>query len=121
MKMRKLVAVLLAVLMLFSVVPFSAMAADSEPAVSVPTVVTDPVEGVAYKLGLNQTTKGAIYYFKGEMSGFYGATDTAIDNAVDMYLEDGRECRVEVEHRDWQHYVNGIDEYECFDGILYAG
>ena len=40
---------------------------------------------------------------------------------VDMYLEDGRECRVEVEHRDWQHYVNGIDEYECFDGILYAG
>ena len=40
---------------------------------------------------------------------------------VDMYLEDGRECRVEVEHRDWQHYVNGVDEYECFDGILYAG
>ena len=40
---------------------------------------------------------------------------------VDMYLDDGRECRVEVEHRDWQRYVNGIDEYECFDGILYAG
>ena len=50
-------------------------------------VVTDPVEGVAYKLGLNQTQKGAVYYFTGAMSGYYGATDTSVDNAVDMYVE----------------------------------
>ena len=50
-------------------------------------VVTNPVEGVAYKLGLNQTEKGAVYYFTGAMSGYYGATDTSVDNAVDMYVE----------------------------------
>ena len=50
-------------------------------------VITNPVEGVAYKLGLNQTQKGAIYYFTGTMSSYYGATDTSVDNAVDMYVE----------------------------------
>ena len=50
-------------------------------------VVSNPVEGVAYKLGLNQTEKGAVYYFTGAMSGYYGATDTSVDNAVDMYVE----------------------------------
>ena len=50
-------------------------------------VITNPVPGVAYKLGLNQTQKGAVYYFTGVMSGYYGATDTSVDNAVDMYVE----------------------------------
>ncbi len=50
-------------------------------------VVENPQVGVAYKLGLDQTTKGAVYYFTGVMSGFYGATETDVSLAVDMYLE----------------------------------
>ena len=52
------------------------------------TLVTSPKVGVAYKFGLNQTTKGSIYFFTGAMSGYYGATDNKdISKAVDMYLE----------------------------------
>ena len=52
------------------------------------TLVTKPEVGVAYKFGLNQTTKGSIYFFTGTMSGYYGATDNKdITKAVDMYLE----------------------------------
>ena len=61
---------------------------DPEPPVNDWTVATTLKAGVAYKLGLNQTAKGAVYYFVGTMSTYYGATDTAVDNAVDMYLED---------------------------------
>ncbi len=49
--------------------------------------VTAPQTGVAYNLGLNQTSKGAIYYFTGAMSGYYGATDTNVANAAEVYLE----------------------------------
>ena len=58
-----------------------------EPDVPAAGVVTNPVAGVAYKFGLDQTQKGAIYYFTGAMSGYYGATDTDIAKAVDMYVE----------------------------------
>ncbi len=56
---------------------------------SAPTwVVAETLEaGVAYKLGLDQTAKGEVYYFIGEMSGFYGATQTDVALAVDMYVE----------------------------------
>ena len=49
--------------------------------------VTEPQVGVAYKLGLNQTVNNAIYYFVGTMSNYYGASETDISLAVDMYLE----------------------------------
>ena len=54
-----------------------------------PDVPTDSKykEGVAYKLGLDQTAKGETYYFTGVMSGFYGATDTDVSKAVDMFVE----------------------------------
>ena len=60
---------------------------DPEPDTPAVSLVTNPVAGVAYKFGLNQTQKGAIYYFTGVMSGYYGATDTDIAKAVDMYVE----------------------------------
>ena len=50
-------------------------------------VVTDPQVGVGYRLGLYSTAKGAVYYFTGAMSGYYGATETNAELAVDMYLE----------------------------------
>ena len=59
---------------------------DYEPIV-VDGVIQNPKAGVAYKLGLDQTAKAATYYFKGEMSGYYGATDTDVANAVDMFVE----------------------------------
>ena len=42
---------------------------------------------------------------------------------VDMLLADGRECRVTVESgpEGWERYINGIAEWDCFDGLLYAG
>ena len=40
---------------------------------------------------------------------------------VDMRLEDGRECRIHVVHRDWELFVNGVSEYECFEELMYAG
>ena len=51
------------------------------------TVVAKPQVGVAYKFGLDQTTKGSIYFFTGKMSGYYGATETDVATAVDVYLE----------------------------------
>ena len=42
--------------------------------------------GKAYKLGLFSTEKNAVYYATGAMSGYYGATDTNVDNAADVYL-----------------------------------
>ena len=45
------------------------------------------------------------------------------DNAtyVDMGLEDGRECRIKAVRRDWEWYVNGHSEYDCFENSMYAG
>ena len=58
-----------------------------EPEAPAIAVVTNPVAGVAYKFALEQTQKGALYYFTGAMSGFYGATETDVNLAVDMYVE----------------------------------
>ena len=57
-----------------------------EPAVEV-EIATELKEGVAYKLAMNQLEKGALYYFIGTMSTYYGATETDISLAVDMYVE----------------------------------
>ena len=52
-----------------------------------PTYVTSVTPGEAYKLGHYSTAKGTEYYFSGKMSGYYGATDTSYDNAVDVFVE----------------------------------
>lgn len=55
-----------------------------------PTYVTQFETGVAYKLGFYSTAKGAEYYFSGTMSTqnqYYGASDTAYTNGVDVYVE----------------------------------
>ena len=54
-------------------------------------VVTEPDVDTAYKLGLYQTQKDAVYYFIGTMSTYYGATETDVSLAVDMYLENAED------------------------------
>lgn len=43
------------------------------------------------------------------------------ESYMDFLLNDGRECRVRVDTSDYPGRINGIDEYECFDGFGYAG
>ncbi len=50
-----------------------------------------PEVGKTYKLGLFQTNKGEVYYFTGEMSGYYGATETDKSKAVDVTVESAGE------------------------------
>ena len=50
-------------------------------------MVEKPQVGVAYKFGLEQIEKASTYFFTGAMSGYYGATQTDVSLAVDMYLE----------------------------------
>ena len=55
-----------------------------------PNYVTQFEVGVAYKLGFYSTAKGETYYFAGTMSTsnqYYGASDTAYTNGVDVYVE----------------------------------
>ena len=51
-------------------------------------IVDTPVAGTAYKFGFKQTAKGAMYYMKGEMSGFYIASTTNVAEATDMFVEE---------------------------------
>ena len=53
-----------------------------------PTYVTSITAGTAYKLGLYSTSKSATYYFIGTMSGYYGATETAYESGVDVFVEE---------------------------------
>ena len=53
-----------------------------------PTYVTSVAPGTAYKLGLYSSNKKATYYFIGTMSGYYGATDTAYEKGVDVFVEE---------------------------------
>lgn len=50
-------------------------------------IVDTPVVGTAYKFGFKQTAKNAVYYMKGEMSGYYIASTTNAEEAADMYIE----------------------------------
>ena len=52
-----------------------------------PSYVSTFEVGKAYKLGLFSSALGSEYYFNGTMKGYYGATDTAYTNAVDVYVE----------------------------------
>ncbi len=51
-------------------------------------IVDTPVAGTAYKFGFKQTNKDAMYYMKGEMSGYYIASTTNVAEAADMYVEE---------------------------------
>ncbi len=51
-------------------------------------IVDTPVAGTAYKFGFKQTAKNAVYYMKGEMSGYYIASTTNVAEAADMYVEE---------------------------------
>ena len=43
------------------------------------------------------------------------------ESYVDARLADGRECRIMVEFEDYMQTINGVDQWECFDNLLYAG
>lgn len=40
---------------------------------------------------------------------------------VDMCTGTGEEVRIYVDKSDWPDRVNGVDVFECFDGMMYAG
>lgn len=40
---------------------------------------------------------------------------------VEMELEDGRRCQIRGDFTTWPKTINGIEENDCFDGIMYAG
>jgi len=40
---------------------------------------------------------------------------------VDARLADGRECRIYVEFEDYRQLINGVDQWECFENLMYAG
>lgn len=52
-----------------------------------PAVVESPVEGTAYKFGINQVNLSKTLYFTGEMSGYYLGTTENWDEAADVYIE----------------------------------
>ena len=43
------------------------------------------------------------------------------ESYVDARLADGRECRIMVEFENYVQTINGVDQWECFDNLLYAG
>ena len=53
------------------------------------SVVASPKAGVAYKFGMIQTNvdKKDVYYLAGGMSGYYMATSSSANAAIDVYLE----------------------------------
>ncbi len=55
---------------------------------------------------------------KGETFSFL-RTDN--ETYVDFKISGNRECRIMVNLDEWPHLVNGVEEYDCFDEIMYAG
>ena len=43
------------------------------------------------------------------------------ESYMDFRLNDGRECRIEVDTSGYPALIDGIPEDECFEGIMYAG
>ena len=75
----------------------------------VTTPVATPEVGVEYILGMNQTAKGAHYYFTGAMSGYYGATETDYSKAIAVKLvatTGGYHLTFEVNGT--TNYINGV-------------
>ena len=61
-----------------------------DPNPETPTLgVVDPVAGTAYKFGMVQQNVGTdVYYLIGGMDGYYMATGTDVNAAIDVYLEE---------------------------------
>ena len=61
-----------------------------DPDPETPTLgVVDPVAGTAYKFGMVQQNVGTdVYYLIGGMDGYYMATGTDVNAAIDVYLEE---------------------------------
>ena len=52
-------------------------------------IIDAPVAGTAYKFGMVQKNlDNAVYYLAGGMDGYYMATTTSADEAIDVYLEE---------------------------------
>ncbi len=43
------------------------------------------------------------------------------ESYVDLKMEDGRECRIEIEEIDYTPCINGVPEWDCFEDLMYAG
>lgn len=43
------------------------------------------------------------------------------ESVVDLITADGQEYRVTIEHIDWTPTINGLPEWDCFEGLIYAG
>lgn len=43
------------------------------------------------------------------------------DTFVEMELDDGRRCDISVDRSQYPAKVNGVSEWDCFDGLFYAG
>lgn len=67
--------------------PSTSTGGTSQTTEKVYGIVDTPVVGTAYKFGFKQTAKNAVYYMKGEMSGYYIASTTNAEEAADMYIE----------------------------------
>ena len=52
-----------------------------------PSYATSLTTGKAYKLGFYSDAAGTEYFFTGEMSGYYGATDSDMTKGVDVFVE----------------------------------
>ena len=63
---------------------------EAEPAAPSFGVIDAPVAGTAYKFGMIQENVSAtdVYYLAGGMDGYYMATTTDKDAAIDVYLEE---------------------------------
>ena len=60
---------------------------DVTPPAGGPTAEAAPKADTAYKFGMVQENIGATYYLAGGMDGYYMATTTDYDSAIDVYLE----------------------------------
>ena len=49
----------------------------------------------------------------------YYRTDN--ETFVDLKTGDGKICRLRPEKRDYQLFIDGLEQYEVFDGLIYAG
>ena len=81
--LKKGLVVLMALVMLICLLPANAITANAVEKVDA------PVAGVAYKFGMIQKNKSEtdVYYLKGGMDGYYMATSTDVNAAIDVYLE----------------------------------
>lgn len=90
----------------------------------VPQAITSaPVEGVAYKYYVYQSTKDLDLYFAGDMNGYYFLTTELVEEAVDLYVEyvDDTHFNVYFNHAsDGKQYIGvRLSDDGAHDNIVY--